>query len=1274
MLLKGFGGDGVSAPFDVTRGTFSFVAGEMAKAGRLSIETPFGRIRPRGRAGGIGMLSLVSLFFAAFNEAHSATSNVAFLDDGAITAKDLGQFGIVELTVHATATSPEKHILLDDPGETIVLRRIGSSISEDHVTNSITRMVQLQSAQQDALHTFSLGLQQGPTNTGASGSSTPPSIEFPTIPINFTPPPGNVPPPPTFLNLNGGTNGSTNTGTIFVAPPPPPPPPPPPAAPGLVIERVNQTGDAAQDTTTGTLASTGVSFGTPSFTWSAGSLTGGQQTALAAASTLAFTGPGPTDFTFSITDKALDFLAAGETLTVNYNVTVSNGSTQPVVVTVFGTNDAPTLAVDASGPHQTSELAAQIGSASLDQTANATLHFTDADLHDTHTIGTSVASIAWSGGATLPSGLSTVLASALSTTETDSTGTGAGTVGFAFSAADKNFDFLAKGETLTITYDVTVTDSNHVSTTQQVTITVIGAEDKPVITSGLQSGSVTEDVDGSANENIETHHQSGTVTFTDVDLSDIETSSIANTQVSATLANGYILTAAQHDALVNAFTIDAATHSTTDGTGTIGWHYNIADSALDFLGAHDQVTLTYTVQTSDGNGGIASQDVTITVHGTEDTPVISSGAQSALVTEDVDGSANENIETHHQSGTVTFTDVDLSDIETSSIANTQVSATLANGYILTAAQHDALVNAFTIDAATHSTTDGTGTIGWHYNIADSALDFLGAHDQVTLTYTVQTSDGNGGIASQDVTITVHGTEDTPVISSGAQSALVTEDVDGSANENIETHHQSGTVTFTDVDLSDIETSSIANTQVSATLANGYILTAAQHDALVNAFTIDAATHSTTDGTGTIGWHYNIADSALDFLGAHDQVTLTYTVQTSDGNGGIASQDVTITVHGTEDTPVISSGAQSALVTEDVDGSANENIETHHQSGTVTFTDVDLSDIETSSIANTQVSATLANGYILTAAQHDALVNAFTIDAATHSTTDGTGTIGWHYNIADSALDFLGAHDQVTLTYTVQTSDGNGGIASQDVTITVHGTEDTPVISSGAQSALVTEDVDGSANENIETHHQSGTVTFTDVDLSDIETSSIANTQVSATLANGYILTAAQHDALVNAFTIDAATHSTTDGTGTIGWHYNIADSALDFLGAHDQVTLTYTVQTSDGNGGIASQDVTITVHGTEDTPVISAASNAFFELPGTNNPDTDSVSGAIGFNDVDLSDRPTVTAPFSFYSYLAANGTTALTLTSAAAKRAGIGTEYRPGSQQHRQWLGKVDL
>src|SRR5262249_57488258 len=137
-----------------------------------------------------------------------------------------------------------------------------------------------------------------------------------------------------------------------------------------------------------------------------------------------------------------------------------------------------------------------------------------------------------------------------------------------------------------------------------------------------------------------------------------------------------------------------------------------------------------------GNGGFNSEDVKITIHGAEDAPVITSGVQSGSV-------GHGTTTTHSLSGAVTFTDVDLSDIETSSGSNAQVAATLANGATLSAAQRSALVSAFTIDAATHSTTDGTGSIGWHYNINDSALDFLGKNDQVVLTFTVQVSDGNG---------------------------------------------------------------------------------------------------------------------------------------------------------------------------------------------------------------------------------------------------------------------------------------------------------------------------------------------------------------------------------------------------------------------------------------------------------------------------------------------------------------------------------------------------
>jgi VCBS repeat-containing protein len=60
----------------------------------------------------------------------------------------------------------------------------------------------------------------------------------------------------------------------------------------------------------------------------------------------------------------------------------------------------------------------------------------------------------------------------------DSTGSGSGSIAFTFSATDKTFDFLATGQTLTVIYNVTVTDIG-ASSTQPMTITIVGTNDAP---------------------------------------------------------------------------------------------------------------------------------------------------------------------------------------------------------------------------------------------------------------------------------------------------------------------------------------------------------------------------------------------------------------------------------------------------------------------------------------------------------------------------------------------------------------------------------------------------------------------------------------------------------------------------------------------------------------------------------------------------------------------------------------------------------------------------
>lgn len=111
------------------------------------------------------MLWFTALILAESKQARAADPEATFLDDGIITYKDLahGEFELV------TKEAIPRHILVDDPGQTIVLHEKGSSFAVNKVNNTAAQMEELRAAQQDVLANFS-------KETGAKGSSTPPSV------------------------------------------------------------------------------------------------------------------------------------------------------------------------------------------------------------------------------------------------------------------------------------------------------------------------------------------------------------------------------------------------------------------------------------------------------------------------------------------------------------------------------------------------------------------------------------------------------------------------------------------------------------------------------------------------------------------------------------------------------------------------------------------------------------------------------------------------------------------------------------------------------------------------------------------------------------------------------------------------------------------------------------------------------------------------------------------------------------------------------------------
>src|SRR5207248_786608 len=99
----------------------------------------------------------------------------------------------------------------------------------------------------------------------------------------------------------------------------------------------------------------------------------------------------------------------------------------------------------------------------------------------------------------------------------------------------------------------------------------------------------------------------------------------------------------------------------------------VSDNAVDFLAKDQTITETYQVKVSDNNGGFATQNVTVTITGTNEDPVVTAHTGGA-VTEDTNLDTSGNLTS---SGTVSFTDVDLTDTHTA--AATFVSSTNAGG-------------------------------------------------------------------------------------------------------------------------------------------------------------------------------------------------------------------------------------------------------------------------------------------------------------------------------------------------------------------------------------------------------------------------------------------------------------------------------------------------------------------------------------------------------------------------------------------------------------------
>ena len=903
-----------------------------------------------------------------------------------------------------------------------------------------------------------------------------------------------------------------------------------------------------------------------------------------------------------------------------------NTTTSTISVTLTDENDfavVDTLASDLSGTLTERPDGDPNENEGAGFSTSGTIFFTDDDAADNHNISVANISSTAPGGQFIGTFTAGLAASA--------NGGNTGEIAWVFEdITDAEMlafvDTLADGESFTQVFRVTITDTQGGQTFQDVSITVEGTNDQPVITSNADSPQTVSETEGALSLD-------GTVGVDDVDATDVL--SVANVSVAT---SGDDAGAPAALALMSYFQTDATAINAATGRG-FDWSFDVTDG-FDYLAVGETLTLTYTVTITDDSGtanATRDVDIVINIQGTNDAPVATTSIIPGTLTEG-DGALNAT-------GVFAVSDVDTTDevsVSTITVATIGPDGGQSTADLLGLLSAPAL-NDVVLDGANTS-----ASVNWAFNAAAGVFDYLAAGETVILTYTLTLDDGNGGTTTQDLSVTIAGTNDQPEISVGtgdSDSATFDETTDAVAGQL----QDSGTLTLSDADLSDTHTLSDST---AFTIVDGASNTVAAPAGLAAA--LAAAFSATVNATdpSTIDWSFDLADADVDFLAAGETLTITYTITADDGNGfsgaapnedsESAPQTVTITINGTNDDPVISSASGTTGGDTEPGETAPTNPTgddgTLTASDTLQFSDADSTDTFTASVQSVAVASGDSTDAPLDNAALLALMSLADLDAGTPGTqvTEASG-ITWTFASGEGLFDYLTAGESAVLEYTIRVTDNNGGFDDQVVTITITGSNDEPIVNATSPSADTEGDsLDGSippgpaAPDTVTVDLLDPAVTaITEVDESDAQ--SVSNITIFST-TNAQVLT----DLGVTAAQVEALF-----GVSGSEVTYDRNDPVFDGLDDGESITVTVQYDVTSGPDTV-TRTITLEVQGANDAPyVVGITGGTFVENATTGDfEDTvteiaDSAPGEttttlttdlqIEFDDVELTDTHTAT-------------------------------------------------
>jgi VCBS repeat-containing protein len=447
-----------------------------------------------------------------------------------------------------------------------------------------------------------------------------------------------------------------------------------------------------------------------------------------------------------------------------------------------------------------------------------------------------------------------------------------------------DFNNLAQDEIATVSFDYISTDvEGFASEPATITLTVTGTNDAPVITNGADTAALTE--------TDTTLTATGTMLVTDVDTTDVVTSTVESVVVSGT--NGSDTTLPNNDALKAMMSLSSNIVADGATSQELTWDFDSAGTSFDYLATGETLILTYTIQATDDDGTPLNDTdtVTVTITGTNDAPKIVSGSISVETT--TEDTLTGNLEAL---GAGNFTDVDTNDTGYSYNVLDKVSTTITK-------MDGTSINVGSLTVS--MTEEGEYTL---HSDSPNSLN-LADGQQVKVSFDVTITDGTANSAVETVFLVLTGTNSGPTITVGnADNELTEAGVSGADTDVLGTSVSAIKMTKADADGTASYDKVVMENNGWTTTDSGatYTKTGVYGDATFTVLTEEVSykLDDTRDATQELN-----KDST--------NITDSFTIFVKDDSGETASANAVFTIKGTNDAPKVlgSSEAGGSTVSE-----------------------------------------------------------------------------------------------------------------------------------------------------------------------------------------------------------------------------------------------------------------------------------------------------------------------------------------------------------------------